>query len=149
VDGIERRRLARDVQQLMKLGVLLMPAGRRVARFNRLITNRILGPLAVRLPDFGVVTHTGRTSHRQYRNPVNVFQHGDRYVFALTYGAGADWVRNVLAAGECTLETRGRAVHLTQPRLFHDEKRQAVPPLVRHLLGVAHVDDFLELRQTP
>ena len=122
-----------------------MPAPRWLARFNRRVTNHVLGRMVTRLPGFGVVEHTGRTSHRQYRTPVNVFRRADGYIIALTYGPDADWVRNVLAAGGCALETRGRTVRLTRPHLVHDEQRRAVPAPVRPMLGLAHVADFLEL----
>ena len=122
-----------------------MPLPRSVARVNRRLTNRLLGPLAMRLPGFGVVVHTGRQTRRQYRTPVNVFRRGDRYIIALTYGSNADWVRNVLADGGCTLETRGQTLHLSRPRLFHDESRDAVPAPVRLVLGIINVCDFLEL----
>jgi deazaflavin-dependent oxidoreductase (nitroreductase family) len=122
-----------------------MPLPRSLARINRRVTNRLLDGLAMRLPWFGVVVHTGRTSRRRYRTPVNVFRRGDRYIVALTYGSNADWVRNVLAEGGCTLETRGGALHLSRPRLFHDERRYAVPAPVRLVLGLVNVCDFLEL----
>ena len=122
-----------------------MPLPPAVARFNRVVTNRLTGALATRLPGFGVVVHTGRKSHRRYRTPVNVFPRAGGYVIALTYGAGADWVRNVLASGGCTLETRRRTVPLTRPRLVHDAARRAVPAPVRLILGVLHVDEFLAL----
>ena len=122
-----------------------MPAPRWLARFNRRVTNRLLGRLAPRLPGFGVVVHTGRKTHRLYRTPVNVFPRPGGYVIALTYGPHAEWVRNVLASGGCALETRGRTVRLSRPRLFRDERRRAVPALVRLVIGLAHVDDFLEL----
>ena len=122
-----------------------MPLPRSIARINRRVTNRLLGGLAQRLPGFGVVVHTGRKSRRQYRTPVNVFRRGDRYIIALTYGSNADWVRNVLADGGCTLATRGRTLRLSRPRLFHEESRYAVPAPVRLILGIVHVYDFLEL----
>src|ERR671916_3166570 len=108
-----------------------MPLPRSIARANRRVTNRLLGGLAQRLPGFGIVVHTGRRSRRQYRTPVNVFRQGDRYIIALTYGSNADWVRNVLADGGCTLETQGRREATRSPQLFHDESRQAVPAPVR------------------
>ncbi len=127
-----------------------MPIPLSVGRFNKKVTNRITGRVATRLPGFGVVIHTGRKSHKQYRTPINVFRRGDKYLVALTYGPNADWVRNVLASGGCTLETRGRTVRLTRPRLFHDERRSTMPPHVRLVLGLADVSDFLELtRETP
>jgi deazaflavin-dependent oxidoreductase (nitroreductase family) len=122
-----------------------VPLPRAVARFNRGATNRLLGPLAPRLPGFGVVLHTGRKSGRPYRTPVNVFRRPGGYVVALTYGPDADWVRNVMASGGCSLETRGRTVRLTRPRLVHDERRRLMPAPVRVVLGLTHVSDFLEL----
>jgi deazaflavin-dependent oxidoreductase (nitroreductase family) len=122
-----------------------MPLPRSVARFNQRVTNRLLGPLAPCLPGFGVVLHTGRKTHRPYRTPVNVFRRPGGYIIALTYGPDADWVRNVMASGSCTLVTRGRALRLTQPRLFHDEQRRAMPAPVRVILGLNDVSDFLDL----
>ena len=118
-----------------------------LARANRRVTNRLLGPLAPHLPGFGVVEHIGRKTRRRYRTPVNVFQRADGYAIALTYGPDADWVRNVLADGGCKLETRGRTLRLSRPRLFHDERRRSMPTPVRLILGLANVSDFLELKQ--
>jgi deazaflavin-dependent oxidoreductase (nitroreductase family) len=120
---------------------------RRLARFNRRVTNHITGPFATQLPGFAVVRHTGRRSGRTYRTPVNAFRSADGYVIALTYGAEAQWVRNVLAAGGCELETRGRRIALTAPELFHDEARRAVPPPVRAALRLLGVADFMRLRR--
>src|ERR687884_1263786 len=105
-----------------RLGVLLMPAPRWLARVNRRVTNRLLDPLATHLPGFGVVVHSGRKTRHRYRTPVNVFPRADRYVIALTYGRDSQWVRNVLASGGSTLETRGPPPRLTRPRPFHDPR---------------------------
>jgi deazaflavin-dependent oxidoreductase (nitroreductase family) len=121
--------------------------GRRIARFNRVVTNRVLGPVAPRLPAFGIVVHAGRKSGREYRTPVNVFRSQGQYVIALTYGPGADWVRNVQAAGGCDLITRGRRHRLTAPQLVHDETRRRVPALVRLPLRFLDVADFLCFEQ--
>jgi deazaflavin-dependent oxidoreductase (nitroreductase family) len=122
-----------------------MPAPRWMARFNRRVTNRLTGRLAPYLPGFGVVVHTGRRSGHQYRTPVNVFAQKTGFVIALTYGADSQWVRNVVASGGCTLETRGRVWPLTNPRLIHDARHTAMPPLIGLVLRVMQVDDFLEL----
>jgi deazaflavin-dependent oxidoreductase (nitroreductase family) len=122
-----------------------MPLPRSVARFNRRATNRVLGPLARYLPTFAVVVHCGRASGQLYRTPVNVFPRPGGCVVALTYGPESDWVKNVLTAGGCTIETRGRTLAMTRPRLVHDEQRRALPPFVRLVVGRADVSDFLEL----
>jgi hypothetical protein len=74
-----------------------------------------------------------------------VFRRGHAYVIALTYGAQAEWVRNVLASGGCGLIVRGRLVHLGEPRLFQDPSRRAMPRPVRLVLGLLGVSEFLEL----
>jgi deazaflavin-dependent oxidoreductase (nitroreductase family) len=116
-----------------------------MARFNRRVTNHLTRPLAPRLPGFGVVVHTGRRSKRRYRTPVNVFAAPGGYVIALTYGADSDCVKNVLAAGSCELETRGQLKHLTEPEVFHDESGSHVPPVVRQILRLLDVTDFMRL----
>jgi deazaflavin-dependent oxidoreductase (nitroreductase family) len=125
-----------------------MPGPRRLARFNRRYTNAVLGRIAGQAPGFGIVTHRGRRSGKVYHTPVNAFRRGEEFVIALTYGPRADWVKNVLAAGGCDLRTRGRSVHLTQPRLVRDERRRLVPRPVRVILGLVGVNDFLVLRRS-
>jgi deazaflavin-dependent oxidoreductase (nitroreductase family) len=122
-----------------------VPLPKRLARFNRRVTNPVLRHVASWAPGFAVVHHVGRRSGRTYRTPVNVFRREGRYVFALTYGKDSDWVRNVVAAGGCEIETRRRIVALRDPVLFHDEERRAVPAPPRWVLGLAGVDDFLSL----
>jgi deazaflavin-dependent oxidoreductase (nitroreductase family) len=99
------------------------------------------------VPGFAIVVHVGRRSGRLYRTPVNVFRRDDRYVFALTYGKDSEWVRNVLAAGGCSIETRRRTVELTAPELFTDVSRSAVPIPVRWVLGAIDVSEFLALTE--
>jgi deazaflavin-dependent oxidoreductase (nitroreductase family) len=123
-----------------------VPLPKALARFNRVVTNPILRHVAGRLPGFGIVTHVGRRSGRTYRTPVNVFRHDDRYVIALTYGIDSQWVRNVRAAGECDVETRGRSIRLVEPEIAHDPERRLVPAPVRPILRLVHVSDFMVLR---
>jgi deazaflavin-dependent oxidoreductase (nitroreductase family) len=123
--------------------------GKRAARFNRRVTNRITRPIAPWLPLFGVVVHTGRRSGREYHTPVNVFCRGSGVIIALTYGPESDWVLNVLAAGGCDLVTRGTRHTFTAPRLVHDERRSCVPAPVRVALRILGVADFLALVTPP
>jgi deazaflavin-dependent oxidoreductase (nitroreductase family) len=124
-----------------------MPLPRRLAKFNRVVTNRVLGPLARYLPGFAIVSHVGRRSGHTYRTPVNIFRRGDGYVIALTYGADSEWVRNVLAAGGADIETRGRRLHVVDPEVVRDPARSLVPKPVRVPLRLANVDEFMLLKR--
>ena len=98
------------------------------------------------MPGFAILRYVGRRSGKTYRTPINVFLHGEEYVFALTYGADVQWVKNVLAAGGCEIEVRGKTVRLTDPRLIEDRSRRLMPLPVRLFLGLIGVKDFLILR---
>jgi deazaflavin-dependent oxidoreductase (nitroreductase family) len=126
-----------------------MPLPRRVARFNRVVTNPILGRLAPWLPGLGVIYHRGRKSGREYHNPVNVFRRGDGFVVMLTYGSRTDWVKNVLAAGECDLYTRGQRYHLVNPTLHTDpEYKKGILLPLRAVLTMFDVTEFLTLTRS-
>jgi deazaflavin-dependent oxidoreductase (nitroreductase family) len=122
-----------------------MPLPRRLAKFNLVVTNRVLGPLARYVPGFAVVSHVGRRSGRTYRTPVSLFRRGDGYVIALMYGPGSQWVRNVLAAGAADVETRGKRLHLVGPEVVRDPARSLVPKPVRVPIGLVNVDEFMLL----
>jgi len=119
--------------------------GRRIAHFNRRVTNHLTRPAAHWLPGFAIVIHTGRKSKSRYETPVNLFRAADGYVIALTYGAESDWVQNVLAAGGCEVITRGRRKRLTSPQIRHDERRCIVPRFVRPVLRLLRVSDFMHI----
>ncbi len=126
-----------------------MPLGRRIARLNKAGLNRLTVRVAPWMPGFGVVIHRGRRSGNQYRTPINVFVRDGGYLVALTYGPDADWVKNVLAAGGCELRSRRRTHRLTSPRLEHRDEPAGMPLVVRSILRLAKVRDFLVLDLSP
>ena len=126
-----------------------MPVSKRVARFNRRFLNRLTLRVAGHLPGFAIVIHVGRRSGRAYRTPVNAFRTDDGYIIALTYGAQSDWVKNVLAAGSCELQTRGRWVRLSNPRVETDESKGWAPLPVRLILGLIDAPQYLRLSVAP
>ena len=130
---------------MMLLIVLFRFRKRSVAAFHRAITNRIASAFAAQLPGFAIVTNLGRKSGRLYRTPVNVFRTRDGFLIALTYGQDSGWVRNILAAGGCQLETRRVQYQLSSPVIIHDSTRRRFPPLVRIVLGLIDANDFLQL----
>ena len=116
----------------------------------RPFTTHIFNPISRRfarwLPGFGILVYRGRKSGKEYRTPLNVFRHGNEWVFALTYGSDVQWVKNVVAAGDATLEVRRRRIRLVDPELVVDPARRLMPPVVRQALGLMRVSEFLRMR---
>jgi deazaflavin-dependent oxidoreductase (nitroreductase family) len=122
----------------------------RLARFNRWVPNRVIGRIAGRrLSPVAYMLHQGRKSGRQYRTPVMPLPLRDGFLVSLPYGAERDWVRNVVAAGRCTLLRGGRRFELTDPRLL-DAAGAAplLPAALRPALRVAPRIRFMRLSST-
>jgi len=119
-------------------------------RFMRPFTTRVVNPITRRIagwaPWFGILTYKGRKSGKTYRTPMNVFRKGDGYVFALTYGSDVDWVKNVVAAGECGLRTGRRDLRLVDPELFVDPTQRQMPILIRMFLRFNRATEFMRMR---
>jgi deazaflavin-dependent oxidoreductase (nitroreductase family) len=112
-------------------------------RYVNPVTRRVAG----NLPAFGLLTHRGRKTGHIHQTPINVFQRGDAYFFFLTYGSDSQWVKNVLAAGSCSLETRGRVVELVEPELITDPELRPAPPVARFVeRRIAGVTQYLRMR---
>lgn len=118
-----------------------------LARLNLHFSNWFMRPIAAHLPWFGVLEHVGRTSGTIRQTALMAFsRRPDRWVIALTYGTDAQWLHNVVAAGGGRLLSRGRWVDVVEPRQFRDESRSSVPFLVRPILWLLGVSDFVEMR---
>jgi deazaflavin-dependent oxidoreductase (nitroreductase family) len=124
-----------------------MPLADRLARFNRRLPNRVIGTFAGRrLSPVAFMVHRGRRSGRQYRTPVLPLPLGDGFLVSLPYGAGRDWVRNVLAAGGATLLRGGRRFQLADPRLLDAAgATRLLPTPLRPALRVVPGMRFLRL----
>ncbi|HZA09433.1 nitroreductase family deazaflavin-dependent oxidoreductase [Mycobacterium sp.] len=123
-----------------------MPAPRWVARANKAALNRITKFVAPWAPGWAVVIHRGRRSGRTFRTPLWAFRRRDKFVIALTYGSNSDWVRNVLAAGGCELESRRRRYQVASPQVYRDETAADMPAFIRFMLrNVIKAPEFLRL----
>jgi deazaflavin-dependent oxidoreductase (nitroreductase family) len=105
---------------------------RRLAAFNRVVTNPVQGVYAWLLPPWAVIVHVGRRSGRVYRTPVLAVRRGEELWVHLFYGAGSDWVRNLLAAGGGSVVRGGRTYRLSDVRVVD---RRAGPRLVARVHG--------------
>jgi deazaflavin-dependent oxidoreductase (nitroreductase family) len=124
-----------------------MPIPKSVARFNRFVTNPLGRLVAGWAPGFGIIRHRGRKSGKAYSTPLNIFRIDYGFVIALTYGSDVDWLKNVVAAGGCTVRYRGRTVVLTAPEFVGvDEGMALMPGPVRAILRAIAVTEFVKLR---
>jgi deazaflavin-dependent oxidoreductase (nitroreductase family) len=125
-----------------------MPLPRALARFNRIVTNRVFGPLAGRVPPFALVEHVGRRSGRRFRTVIWAFPYRRDMVVILTYGPSADWVRNVVAAGSCSMKWLGRWRRFTAPAVVEGPAAMRLTPaFLRAALRLAGMRWVLHLRR--
>ncbi len=109
-----------------------MQAPRALARFNKVVTNRVQGVYAPYLAPWAMVSHVGRTSGREYRTPVLAFRSGTTLAVVLFYGADGDWVRNALAAGSVTVTRAGKDHRWSGLRIVEPDE-PGLPALARAL----------------
>jgi hypothetical protein len=97
-----------------------------------------------RLRAYSIVRHVGRTSGREYRNPVSAYPLGDGFVIPVLYGARSQWVRNALATGRLVLRTKGRDYPLERPELIPPERAlPGFPAWQRWMLKTRKIQDFV------
>ena len=120
----------------------------RVRQFNKRTFNPwILRSAGTMRSPFAVVEHVGRRSGAAYATPVIVRRVQDGFVFALTYGPGVDWYRNVLAAGSCALRWRGKTYGLKQPETLSAEAGwKAFPVPLGWILRLMRKRDYFRMR---
>ncbi|CAN3130475.1 nitroreductase family deazaflavin-dependent oxidoreductase [Mycobacterium sp. smrl_JER01] len=106
-----------------------MRVPRRVAQFNKRVTNPVARTITPWLPYLGTLEHVGRKSGRRYRTPLLVFATRDGYAILIGYGPQSDWLKNVLAGGPTVLHKRGRSVTLVNPRVM--SKAEAASLVIR------------------
>lgn len=100
--------------------------------------NKLAIPLAGRrfTPVWVLLRHRGRKSGKEYAVPLAVIATDTTFVIGLPWGRDTDWVRNVRAAGRCTIRWKGLDYECTHPT-FVDKSvaLQAAHGLTRRLLG--------------
>ncbi len=68
-------------------------------------------------PAWAVMHHRGRVSGRNLSLPVAVVATPDGFIINLPWGAGTNWVRNVVAADGCTVRWKGADHPMNDPRI--------------------------------
>jgi deazaflavin-dependent oxidoreductase (nitroreductase family) len=112
-------------------------------------TGPLSKPLAGRrfITIWAVIRYRGRRSGKEYSAPIAIGRTPDSFVIPLPF-AGAQWVLNVLAAGECTIRWNGQEWHATEPQVIDKaEATSAFGPIPRVGLRFLPIDRFLRLRR--
>ena len=121
-----------------------MPFPRIVARTNRYWVNPVARRLAGKVLPFMLIRHVGRRSGRAYETPVWAFRRGDRFVIALTYGPGTDWLRNLQEAGAGEAVFRGERYLISPAEIVHGTPgERLMPRIVEVLVAAVGVQEFL------
>ena len=96
----------------------------------------------------GLIRHTGRRSGSEYSTPTWAVPTAAGVVISLPFGEGADWLKNVLAAGRATIETRGETWTVTHPEVVDREIAwRSLPRRARLLFGLAGIDRYVVLKR--
>ena len=66
-------------------------------------------------PLWVVLRHRGRKSGTEYAVPLAVTPTPTAFIIALPWGRETDWVRNIQAAGRCTVRWKGAEFECTEP----------------------------------
>ena len=119
--------------------------------FMRHINKRFFNRRELAKGDRPVITHTGRTSGRTYRTPLEALRVDGGYAFVLMYGSErTDWVKNVLASGRARLAAHGDNHDLVNPRIETGDQAWAqLAPGHRRPAGVLNVSEVLFMDHTP
>lgn len=80
----------------------------------------------VHAPMTALLRHTGRRSGRSYATVVGAWLNGEMIVGSLTFGNQIDWVRNVVAAGCCSIRLDGRDYEATHPEFLDRDQAKAL-----------------------
>lgn len=116
----------------------------RIAR----ATTRLALPFAGKRwnPIFSIVRHTGRRSGRTYEAPVAARRLDDGFVLALAFGTGAQWYRNLVAAGGGVIRWRGVDHPVGAPTdIDVDQALAAFLPIQRAGLHAAHIGGYVRV----
>jgi deazaflavin-dependent oxidoreductase (nitroreductase family) len=122
----------------------------RIRIFNKYVTNRLLrGFVKLSHGPFAIIRHVGRRSGKPYETVIWVWQLGEDFVIALTYGPEVDWYRNMLAAGGGTVVWHKRVYIVGKPEPIDTiTALLAFPAAFRPIFRKAGMQDFVCMRSS-
>lgn len=126
----------------------IKPVTKATRVFNKRIGNPAMMRLAGRRYWFaGIIRHKGRRSGREYATPVWAVPTSDGFLVSLPFGESVDWLKNVLAVGRATIESRGETWTVVEPEVVDRKTAQSVLPWrVRLLCDLAGIERYVKVR---
>src|ERR1700716_4215559 len=110
---------------------------------NRLVT-RVAGRRYV--PLYVLLRHRGRRSGRAYATPVAGLRVPGGFAIPMAFGEGADWYRNIVAAGGATIRQHGSEHQLREPAAIDpDSATSPFPEWQRPVFRALGIRRFLFL----
>lgn len=94
-----------------------------------------LGLVGGRRSPWALIEHVGRTSGHVYRTPVDPRPMEGGFEIPLAYGADADWVVNLQAAGRARIQLHDTIYEIDRPEIVEGTHAVSLPPPVRGLAG--------------
>ena len=126
----------------------IRPINDTVRTFNKHALNPVMMLVDRRHWYAAVLRHRGRRSGKEYATPVTAEPTDDGYVMPLSYGEDVDWLKNVRAAGQCTLEARDGTHAVGEPVVIDlADALAAVPPRARLMFRVFGIKRYLMVRR--
>lgn len=127
---------------------IVLIRGKYIRYNQRMINKRYINPLMLkfagrRYSPQAIIYHKGRKSERSYSTPIVLEPITDGFIIPLPYGTDVDWCRNILAAGQCTIQWHGNNYTVVEPALINATDVINELPLVRQkifrMIGVKRV----------
>jgi len=122
-----------------------------VRTFTKVVLNPAMRLVAGRRHWYAAALHhVGRRTGRPYTTPVVAEPVQDGFVVPLPYGTHVDWLRNIQAAGQATIDVHGRHYTIDQPRV--DGAAQALPTVResrRRIWRRLGIENYLHVHAIP
>jgi deazaflavin-dependent oxidoreductase (nitroreductase family) len=113
------------------------------------VLNRVVSRIAGRryVPLYVLLRHQGRRSGRAYATPVVGMHVPGGFAIPMAFGEGADWYRNIVAAGGATIRQQGTEHHLVEPAAIDpDSAASPFPGWQRPVFRALGIRRFLFLK---
>jgi deazaflavin-dependent oxidoreductase (nitroreductase family) len=119
---------------------------RRMGKASNTLTRHLAGRRFVTI--WALISYRGRRSGKIYTLPVAIAATPDSFVIPMPF-PDAQWIRNVLAAGECQIRWNGRDWRAIKPEVISKAEGAASFGLIPRLaLRLLPIDRFLRLHRS-